>query len=228
MFRALVSGLVVLSLAGAISADPAVSTLANSRISDTVVGSTADTAVPGSPVTEPARTNAITRMHKYANEPVSVVGVQVRGRSFESGDLPAVFQDTSGWLKGMTVRFKNVSDKPISSLELHVTANNPNKPGNLIDFTLKFGDDPGPNRPEGAAVLAPGQMAELSISDAWYARAERVLKTNGSPSLSKIQTVDIEVGYVHFDDGTAWHAGDFLQPDPDHAGNYIVVEKQGL
>ncbi|HEY6333596.1 MAG TPA: hypothetical protein VI756_30025 [Blastocatellia bacterium] len=201
---------------------------ADSRLSEGSGPYKANAADVGGHSIEQAQNNAITRLHKYQNEPASVFEVLVKGYPIELGDGAAIFQQKGNWLKGLTVRFQNVSNKPISSLEVHVTANNPAKSGNLIDFSLKFGQDPGANKPEGAAVVGPGQVAELSISDAWYGRAEHVLKGNAGGSLAKIRIVDIELGYIYFDDDTAWHAGAFLRPDPDHPGNYMVIEKQGL
>jgi hypothetical protein len=173
---------------------------------------------------------AITQIHQFANSPVSIVEVMVKGRSLAMGH-PITVHETQDWLKGAIVRFQNVSAKPISSLTLHVSMSAPGKPGEVIDFTLKFGQDPWQgdvHQVDSADILLPGQTADLSISDGWYDRADRVLRHSGSPALEKIQQADIELGFVYFNDNTAWHAGSFLRADPDHPGIYVVAENQGL
>jgi hypothetical protein len=184
------------------------------------------TRKPSAQSSDASKTKVITRLHRLANEPVGLIEVWVKGRPIELGDHPATFQANDDWLKGLVLRFQNASSKPISSVELHVSLRRPHAAGNVIDFTLKFGQTPGVNQLEGGDILAPGQTADLSISEKWYDRAQRVLGRGGSPSLGQIEQADVELGYVYFDDGTAWHAGSLLRPDPDHPGKYVPMGRQ--
>lgn len=54
-----------------------------------------------------------------------------------------------------------------------------------------------------------------------YNQLEKFIRVRHS--MKDIRKVELEVGFIVFEDGTAWAAGDFLQPDPNNPRRYINV-----
>src|SRR5262245_15278102 len=104
----------------------------------------------GSPAVRPASSHqgnssqalglkTLTRQSRFANEPVQIMSVWVNGQSIRLRNKPARFNEANDWLRGLVVRFKNVSDKPIAAVEFHLVVAEPGYSTTLITFTLKYG-----------------------------------------------------------------------------------------
>jgi hypothetical protein len=159
---------------------------------------------------QPAEASAhktLTRQHRFSNEPIEVVEVQVKGQRLRLGARAARLDEASDWLRGLVVRFKNVSDKPVSSVEFHLALADPETSANVITFTLKYGDTPVAGGPDMTEPLMPGETAELTLSESWYDQANQSLKQSHNTLATMVDRADLELSYVYFNDHTTWHAG---------------------
>lgn len=66
----------------------------------------------------------------------------------------------------------------------------------------------------------PGEKLEITLDDD-YDRLERFIRLRHS--MNQIRKAQVEVGFIVFDDGTAWIVGDFFRPDPNKPGRYLNV-----
>jgi hypothetical protein len=176
---------------------------------------------------QPAETSGhkiLTRQHRFSNEPIQVVDVEVKGQRIRLGAKAASFNEANDWLKGLVVRFKNVSDKPISSVEFHLSLADPETSANIITFTLKYGQTPSLGAPDMAEPLKPGETAELALSESWYDQANLSLRRSHNTPLTVVETADLQLSYVYFNDDTAWYSGSLLRRDPTDASRYSIIE----
>src|SRR5262249_38860934 len=141
--------------------------------------------------------------------PVQVMDVEVQGQRVKVRGKPASFDQASDWLRGFVVRFKNVSDKPISSVEFHLALAEPKTAANLITFTLKYGATSSPGAD--SRPLMPGATAQLALSAAWYDEANLSVQRAGNSPLTVVDTADLKLSYVYFADETAWHEGSLVR-----------------
>jgi hypothetical protein len=153
----------------------------------------------------------LTRQNRFSNEPVEITNVWVNGKSLRLGNKPATVNAAGDWLRGLVVRFKNVSDRPISAVEFHLVVAEPGYSTNLITFTLKYGRTPSPSNPDATELLMPGATAEVALSDSWYDEAKLSLDRGQSSSIALADHADLNLSYVYFNDRSAWHAGSLTQ-----------------
>jgi len=182
--------------------------LSTSLAGSTVLGGNSNHRQPPQPAQSSGR-KILTRQSRFSNEPVQVMDVEVQGQRVKLRGKPASFDQSSDWLRGFVVRFKNVSDKPISAVEFHLALAEPKTSANLITFTLKYGGaSPGADSRQ---LLMPGATAQLALSAAWYDEANLSMQGAGNSPLTVVDTADLKLSYVYFADETAWHEGSLVR-----------------
>ena len=131
---------------------------------------------------------------------LAVTQISVNGQGVAPGQP---FAGGPDWLKGLTVRVKNVSAKPIAYLQLNLTFPEARYRNGGIGFTLRYGR---PRPGSGGAIefdskpLMPGEAAELSFErDDYEAKRTFAEKFGG---VSDITRVRMGTGTVTFADGT--------------------------
>jgi hypothetical protein len=153
----------------------------------------------------------LTMQKRFSNEPVEVTSISVNGQSVRLRNKPVRLNEGNDWLRGLVVRFKNVSDKPISAVEFHLAVAEPGYLTTLITFTLKYGLTPSSLNPDATELLMPDATAEVVLSGSWYDEAKLSLDRGHSGSIDMAERADLDLSYVYFSDRTAWHAGSLTQ-----------------
>lgn len=160
--------------------------------------------------------------------PVDIVGIKVKGRAVEPNRKFLAEED---WLNGLTFTLKNVSDKPISYVDVELLF--PARAGSQVDgalFELRYGvkpilpnnSDVG-NRPKS---ILPGATLDLTLSEAEVQGVVSILLSHAGIS-SNVESVTYCVGTVFFegDEDTFWSRGHLLRRDSNNPMRFNVTEK---
>lgn len=130
---------------------------------------------------------------------VVITGVEVAGRQVTPGQPFAAGDD---WLRGLTLRVKNISSKSIAYMEIGLSFPEASYHSGGIGHPLRYGKNfaPGDRSAPDASLLSPGEEAELAFSDGEFhsfrAFAERL---SGSANFRRVQLNDARVTFA---DGT--------------------------
>ena len=133
------------------------------------------------------------------------------------------FDESDDWLKRLSPEIESTAIKPITYLEINLKFPETRSSGNLMSYPITMGIRPNstPSAPAQKALhLMPGETLEITL-DNDYDRLERFVGIRHS--MNQIHRVQVEVGFIVFDDGTAWIVGDFFRPDPNNPRHYINV-----
>ena len=148
---------------------------------------------------------------------------QVRFSKLKSGEierrLNEEFEESDDWPKRLSFEIQSVAVKPIVYIELNLNFPETRTSGNLMSFPIRLGVRPDLNFPRDneAFRLMPDEKVSISIARQYDKLAEFVERRTPMSTINKIQ---LEVGFIIFEDGTAW-AGEFLRPDPSKPGRYV-------
>jgi hypothetical protein len=130
---------------------------------------------------------------------IAVTGIEVAGRAVTPGQPFAAGDD---WLRGLTLRVKNVSPKPITYMQFSLSFPEARYHSGGVGHTLRYGSNAaagGGNVPS-AALLSPGEEAEVVFTDrdldTFRAFAERL---SGPVNFHRL---GLGAAFVKFADGT--------------------------
>src|SRR5205085_11043113 len=129
------------------------------------------------------------------------------------------------WLKGLTLKLKNKSGKSIVYLEVNIYIPETNASELPIRASISYGQIP-PAQQEGAPSTASeailhGNHVVVSLSERDYQVYKNLLKEKrGQDTFDK---VELRIGMIIFDDGTAWDKGRALRRDPNNPRRWVVV-----
>jgi hypothetical protein len=131
------------------------------------------------------------------------------------------FEEADDWPKRVLVEVENISTKPIIYLAVNLKFPETRSSGNLMMYPIKFGIIPShPQSPHAKALrLMPGEKLEISL-DKHYDDLKHFIGTR--QPMNQIHRVQIEIGFIVFEDGVAW-AGEFLRQDPNDPRRYLPV-----
>lgn len=130
---------------------------------------------------------------------VVITGIEVAGRQVTPGQAFAAGDD---WLRGLTLRVKNISSKPITYMQLNLSFPEASYHGGGIGHTLRYGRNMvgGAQNSPDFRPLSPGEEAELVFTDeefhSFRTFAERL---NGSINFRRVR---LGIASVKFADGT--------------------------
>jgi hypothetical protein len=150
------------------------------------------------------------------SQPVEITGVKIKGKPVKFG---SPLGDDIDWLRGLTVRVKNISGKPINFISFQLRINPP-EPGSLTRvvelmmagsiFLLMD------NEPQAVKVLVmPDKFTEITFDD-------RAYDLNKDKLQSPI--VYFRVGRVLFEDDTLWFDGRLYRRDPKDPSRWNAIE----
>ena len=151
---------------------------------------------------------------------------QVRISKIKTGEierqLKKEFEDSEDWLKRLSIEVESVAAKPIVYIELNLNFPETRASGNLMSFPIRVGVRPDLNVPRDNKPfrLMPDENVTILVADQYDHLVQFVERRNPIRTIDKIQ---LEVGFIIFEDGTAWN-GDFMKPDPSKPGRYIPAE----
>ena len=170
-------------------------------------------------VPRPRAEKYIGKYRIYPNEPVLVTDLKVNGAEHEINRKVFAGED---WLSGLTFKVKNISIKNI--VYIYVSLFFPETKAiapNIIAIDLRYGADPKLEvAPPAEKPLKPGEAAEFVISDDYYQRLKGRFEAKITP-FKNINSVQIDVLRVVFDDDTGWATGAFQHRDPNNSKIWI-------
>jgi hypothetical protein len=146
------------------------------------------------------------------------VKVRQQDRKFDES-----FNAEAEWVKSLSFKLESISDKPIVYLEVNINFPETRATGNLISYPIRFGQLPNStlkqlNKP---MLLKSGETLEVSLEK----EKDRIYKfVNSRQSIESIQKVELEIGFIVFEDKTAWAAGAFLRQDANNPSKYNPIE----
>lgn len=130
---------------------------------------------------------------------LAVTEIKVNGQRVTPGQP---FTADADWLRSLTVRVRNDSDKPIASVQLNFSFPEASYHGGGLGFGLRYGGprpgDAGVVR--GAKLLLPGEEAEFGFAGNEYEMNRDFAERRGG--VTEISRVGINAASVVFADGT--------------------------
>jgi hypothetical protein len=164
----------------------------------------------------------------FSNEPVKISGLKAKGRGVRAGEK---FKDSNDWFKGLTIKIRNTSDKPVKYVSVLVSFPRPKeqKEAGRLPFgeQLTYGFSPVDTKAAAGSSLTPsippGESIELVLSEKHFDEYTSVLKRLAFPDA--IKRIELTLQEVGFEDGLLWSGGEFWRRDPNNRDNYVPVSK---
>ncbi len=140
-------------------------------------------------------------------------------RKFEEG-----FDAESDWVKNLSFKLENISGKSIVYLQVNVNFPETRASGNLMSYTVIFGEFPSKKlKNSKPMLLMPSEILKISLDK----EKDKIYKfVNERQPIESIQKVELEIGFIVFEDKTAWTAGNFLRQDPNDPNRYNNIGSQ--
>jgi hypothetical protein len=130
-------------------------------------------------------------------QPLELVEIRAGGGAV---DLGRPFQAGDDWLKGLTLRLRNISAEPISSLSVMMDLSEARRGGGALRVELTHGASAGSGaRPDGVGYLMPGSEVEVRLTGAEY---ERVRQSVGEAGLARLSRAVLRSVRIEKADGT--------------------------
>lgn len=157
----------------------------------------------------------------FDNEPVDVISLKNSQRVL---DLDKKFTQNIDWLKDLTIKFKNKSDKAITYFKVELDFPETKASGNIMAFPLSYGFSPAASvKNKKVDAIKPEEDFELTLDDKKLeSLKEFIEKRHPLDSLSEI---DLRIVFILFDDGTGWSSGSMMRPDPNNSNKFIPINQ---
>jgi hypothetical protein len=157
----------------------------------------------------------------FDNEPVEITRLESDAKAIK---LNEKFTQKDDWLKDFTIKFKNISDKPIVYLSIAIDFPETESTGYPMVYFLKYGVNPlaqknGNDKPES---LAPGDVTEVKLTAERHTQLKNFLSQRHL--LADLTRADFRIMTVHFAGGTHWTAGTIYRPDPNRPGKFLAID----
>lgn len=157
----------------------------------------------------------------YSRDPqLKISEIKLGQQPVKFGEL---FDTDLDWIKNLAFKLENISDKPIVFLQVNVNFPETRSNGNLMSYGLTFGQRPDSkfSTDKEPMLLKPGETLEISLDK----EKDRIYKfVNERQPIETIHNVELEIGFIIFEDKTAWTAGTFLHQDSDNPDKYNPIE----
>jgi hypothetical protein len=181
-------------------------------------------AVPVRPVPGArAADGKVIRVYQDPKSPLGLSGLAVKGVTvtpdveFSASSLAAV-GGPGDWLQDLTLRLKNISDKQITYISLHLQfVDALDGGGQLILHDKHMGIGLLPRVPgDGQEPLAlnPVESVKFVLSPQEIDRIKEKL-AGRNLQVADMNKLAIKLGYVLFNDGIQWSEGSLYKPNPD-------------
>jgi hypothetical protein len=152
-------------------------------------------------------------------QPIKIIGVKVKKQPVELGKE---FDGDDDWLRGAEIRLKNVSQKEIVHVRIHINFPETKATGYEMSFRRSLGKRPGEDSPLREPIsIPPGAEFNFVIDEKQYEELTRFVSTR--QAVASIKKAQVMVGFVIFADGTGWGAGTFYRQDPNNPKQYLPV-----
>lgn len=157
----------------------------------------------------------------YSSNPqVRVTKLKVAGSTQRFNER---FDEADDWPRRLSLEIENTSDKPITFLTVNLNFPDTRSSGYMMTYPVELGVRPivNPRAAAGKTMrLMPKEKVQITLDDK-YDELERFIKSRHS--MNQITNLEVEIGFIVFEDGIAWSAGDFLRPDPYNPRHYINI-----
>ncbi|MGA9995104.1 MAG: hypothetical protein WBP93_06810 [Pyrinomonadaceae bacterium] len=153
------------------------------------------------------------------NQPVQILNTNLLGKSFKLGEK---IDGDDDWLKSLSLKVKNVSNKPITYIGMYYTFPETKASGNMMVFPVRYGqnkriaivtDEP--------KLLMPGDAVDMALSAAQYAKLKSFIERRHQ--LINIHKIKVELVEIHFEDGTVWNGGNLYRIDANNPQKLIPL-----
>lgn len=149
---------------------------------------------------------------------ITIKELEIGGRNIKSNET---FAESSDWLSRVSFTVENVSEKPIKYMLIHLWLPETKVSGSVMVYQIVYGNL-NPSKAVGPAfLLDPGAKTRISLANE-YSKIEAFVSPRHS--MANIQKTRLEVGFLLFDDETAWSAGTFLKRDSKAPNRFIPQE----
>jgi hypothetical protein len=150
------------------------------------------------------------------NPPVKITLVRSKIGVIETNREIAADDD---WLKGLTIRVRNRSDKTVTHVSVELRFRRPPDQAQELDMTAPIEYGPNPFRPPpkdsaSPPPIPPGQTRDITLTDPQYDSLRTLLNELKYPA--SIKAVRIRIRSIGFSDGTTWTSGRMFKRDPNH------------
>lgn len=131
------------------------------------------------------------------------------------------------WLKRLSFQIENISKKSIVHLQIHINFPETKSTGNIMSYLITIGQIPDSKLPtkKKPLLLKDNDKLNISLND-YYDKIVRFIEKR--QPISTISKAQLEIGFIVFDDKTAWAAGEFSRQDPDNPNRWIKIEPKSL
>lgn len=162
----------------------------------------------------------VIREPSIVKEPVAIT-IKHRGRQIKENEA---FDGDTDWLKDLTLKLTNTSDKTITYLQIHLifpeTATVEKSSTGLHRIELGVHPDVPLNR--APLILRPGDSTEVTLGNE-YADIKKLVEKR--VPIDKINQVTLRLHAAMFDDDTQFIAGMLYRRDPNTPHRWIPIEK---
>jgi hypothetical protein len=152
------------------------------------------------------------------NEPVQITGAIAAKKAVKFGEKVAGGDD---WLKGAKFRLKNSSGKKIVFIELDVNFPETRASGAEVSYRINLGRIPNISHSAEPLSILPGAEVEADVDDKRYGDLVKLVEHRHR--ISDISRALVQVGFVVFEDGTAWSAGVFYRQDAENPRRWLPI-----
>ncbi|HKS29094.1 MAG TPA: hypothetical protein VJS44_14800 [Pyrinomonadaceae bacterium] len=159
---------------------------------------------------------------KDYNPPVKITLVKSKIGVIETDKKISAGDD---WLKGLTIRVRNDSDKVVTGVILDIQFRRPANQTKELDLhaPVQYGRNPiaPPDEefPVKDELILPGQTKDITVSDREYDELRSILDSLNYPA--SINSIKLKVQIIGFQDDTYWGDGTVFRRDPYNPGKWI-------
>jgi hypothetical protein len=166
---------------------------------------------------------------KWNNQPVEFVKVKAAGKHISlkaqkaHSEYKEEFDGDDDWLKGLVVHLKNTSNKNIIYINFHLSFPETDVGGPRMAESMTFGQYPEkPNVGSSDKVLKPGEELEISLTDKKHTDLYYFLR---SRNFHQVNSLQIALQFVIFEDDTAWAGGVPMKRDPFNWTSWVKIDQ---
>lgn len=157
--------------------------------------------------------------------PVEIVSIRLNGKDVLPGEK---IKGNDNWLRGVSFTLKNISDQPITYVNIGFKFPLPN--GFVVAAVLNHGIDcyHGESRGPSPSAIQPGQTLDLVLTKQRYDSFLHVLAQAEAPS--SFETAPYLVNRVCFENqpDVIWEGGFLKRRNPTEVGRFDAVERYVL
>lgn len=158
----------------------------------------------------------------WRDEPIELTGLKVNQKEVELNK--SFSDDNDDWLKDLTIKFKNKHDKAVIYIRVGLDFPETKATGNEMSYPLTYGIEPREfaRNPLVKERVGSGQTVELKLTEKKFEGLKSFIERRHL--LSTLNKVNLRIGFILFEDGTAWSGGSFMRQDPANPNSYIPID----